>query len=57
MTKGNINFIIHWLVVLSPENFEAFKKEYGIGFRSEYCILDPLAYEVTQNNNKKTAVY
>ncbi|MBJ7880884.1 hypothetical protein [Gelidibacter salicanalis] len=57
IANGTVNFIIHGLVAISPETFNAFKEEYGIGLISGSCVVDPISYEVAQNNNKKLAAY
>jgi len=55
--NGTINFIIHGLVALSPSAFEAFKNDYGVGFISQNCVLDPTTFNKTMNNNKSIAKY
>ncbi|MCK0124917.1 hypothetical protein MWU76_10945 [Gelidibacter sp. F2691] len=57
ITAGRVNFIIHGLVAINPDNFQAFKKEYGIGFLSENCVIDPLTHKTSQDNNKAIAAY
>ncbi|WP_299394738.1 hypothetical protein [uncultured Gelidibacter sp.] len=57
ISKGTVNFIVHGLAAISPETFEAFKNEYGIGFISKNCIVDPITYKTSQDNNTKIAAY
>lgn len=54
---GIINFIVHGLVPPEPEAVEIFKNEYGIGFTSENCVVDPMSFKIAMNNNKKIEAY
>lgn len=55
--KGSINFIVHGLMALSPESIKVFKDEFGVGFISENCVVDPISYRTAMNNNKKIQEY
>lgn len=57
IAAGTVNFIVHGLVAIPPDTYQAFKKEYGIGFISENCALNPQTYKTTQANNKVLAAY
>lgn len=57
IAKGFINFVNHGLVALHPETYKAFKNEYGVGFVTKNCAVDPISYRITNNNNKTIAAY
>ena len=57
IANGTINFIVHGLFAPDPEKVQAFKMSYGVGFISENCVVDPIAYKVAMNNNKKIDAY
>ena len=54
---GTINFIVHGLVPPNAEAVEIFKKEFGIGIRSENCAIDPISFKIAMETNKKLEVY
>ena len=54
---GTINFIVHGLLAPDPEKIKAFKKSYGVGYRSENCVVDPISFKVAMSNNKKIEAY
>lgn len=46
-----LNFILHGLNNSQRTEFSSFKKEYGIGFVTENCVVDPLSFSKAINNN------
>lgn len=57
VNDGSINFIFHGLMSLSPEAVKTFKDEFGVGFRSENCVIDPISFKMAMNINKKLEMY
>lgn len=53
----SINFIVHSLITISPEQIEAFKKMFGLGFRIENCVVDPISFKTAMSTNKKLELY
>ena len=54
---GTINFIIHGLMPSELQAVELFKTTYGIGFISENCVINPLAFKMTLHINKRIQDY
>lgn len=54
---GSINFIVHGLVAPDPEAVNIFKMEYGVGFTSENCAVDPISFQIAMTTNKKIEEY
>ncbi len=57
MALGTINFIVHGLVAPNADAVNFFKTEYGIGFLSENCSVDPISFKIAMNINKKLELY
>lgn len=57
VANGAVNFILHGLVEINIETYQAFKNTYGVGFISKNCVIDPISYKTAVNNNKKVAEY
>lgn len=57
VNNGTINFIVHGLIALSPEDIRPFKDVFGVGFISENCVIDPISFRTTMNTNKKIQDY
>lgn len=54
---GSINFIFHGLMSLSPEAVKSFKNDFGVGFISENCVIDPMSFKMAMNINKTIEKY
>lgn len=57
ITLGTINFIVHSLVALHPESAKSFKNEFGVGFISQNCVIDPVSFKIAMANNKRIETY
>ncbi len=57
INNGTINFIVHGLLAINPEAIKIFKVDYGVGFISENCVVDPIAFKTATNTNKKIEAY
>ena len=51
------NFILFGIVNHQTIEMLKFKKKYGVGFKFETCVVDPMSYKITSQKNKKTAIY
>tara|TARA_R110002124_G_scaffold38485_3_gene122110 strand:+ start:291 stop:920 length:630 start_codon:yes stop_codon:yes gene_type:complete len=54
---GHIYFILHGLDNSIPEEYIAFHNKYGINVRKENCVLDPVSFKMTTENNQIIAKY
>lgn len=57
ITDGSINFIFHGLTTLSPEAVNMFKEEFGVGFISQNCVVDPISFKIAMVTNKKIELF
>ena len=49
---GSLNFIIHGIDHSIPQEYQKFKEKYGIGVVKENCLIDPLSFKKTTENNQ-----
>lgn len=54
---GKVYFVAHGLDSSIPEEYVAFQKKYGISIKKENCVLDPLTFKETTENNQAIANY
>ena len=52
ISQGTLNFIIHGIDSSIPEEYVRFKEKYGIGLIKENCVIDPLSFKKTRENNQ-----
>ncbi|WP_027127504.1 hypothetical protein [Gelidibacter mesophilus] len=57
ITQNTINFICHGLVSLNSESVQSFKNEFGVGFISQNCVIDPVSFKIAMANNKRIETY
>jgi len=48
----NLNFIINGIDNSIPKDYIKFKEKYGIGLVKENCVIDPISYKKTRENNQ-----
>ncbi len=52
-----LNFIIHGINNKTPENYSEFIEKFGIGFKTENCVVDPISFKKATENNKRIIEY
>ena len=52
ISEGTLNFIINGINSSIPEEYVKFKEKYGIGLIKENCVIDPLSFKKTTENNQ-----
>jgi hypothetical protein len=52
ISQGTLNFIMHEINSSIPEEYVRFKEKYGIGLIKENCVIDPLSFKKTRENNQ-----
>jgi hypothetical protein len=52
-----LNFIVHGIQNNTPENYSEFIEKYGIGFKTENCVVDPISFKKATENNKRIIEY
>lgn len=52
ISQGTLNFIMHGIDSSIPEEYVRFKEKYGIGLIKENCVIDPLSFKKTRENNQ-----
>ena len=52
ISNDNLNFIINGIDNSIPEEYVIFKEKYGIGLRKENCVIDPISFKKTRENNE-----
>jgi len=57
IAEGTINFIMHGIDSLIPEEYLKFKEKYGIGLVKQNCIIDPLSFKKTSEYNQMICDY
>ena len=55
--SGQAHFIMHGLNNEIPDEYIVFQKKYGVFLKKENCILDPLTFKATTQNNQIIANY
>ncbi len=50
--NGTLNFIMHGINNSIPKEYLKFKEKYGIGLIKENCVIDPLSFKKTTENNQ-----
>jgi hypothetical protein len=53
LINGKLNFIFHGINDSPIENSFIFKEKYGIGFKTENCVVDTLTYKKSVENNQR----
>ena len=57
INNKKLNFIIHGINNNTPENYSEFMEKFGIGFKTENCIVDPISFKKATENNKRIIEY
>ena len=57
ITAGQVHFITHGLDNAVSEEYVDFHKKYGISIKKENCVLDPITFKKTTENNQIIADY
>jgi len=57
ISAGNLNFITHGIDDSIPKEFSDFKVKYGIGLIKENCVIDPISFKKSTENNIMIADY
>lgn len=52
ISQETLNFIMHGIDNSIPEEYIRFKEKYGIGLIKENCVIDPLSFKKTRENNQ-----
>jgi hypothetical protein len=52
ISQGTLNFIMHGIDSSIPEEYIRFKEKYGIGLIKENCVIHPLSFQKTRENNQ-----
>jgi hypothetical protein len=52
IANGTLNFIINGIDSKIPEEYIKFKEKYGIGLIKENCVIDPISFKKTRENNE-----
>ena len=52
ITDGTLNFIMNGIDSTIPEEYIKFKEKYGIGLIKENCVIDPISFKKTRENNE-----
>jgi hypothetical protein len=52
ISDGTLNFIMHGIEGSIPKEYVAFREKYGIGLIKENCVIDPLSFKKTNENNQ-----
>lgn len=52
-----LNFIIHGINNNTTENYSEFMEKFGIGFKTENCVVDPISFKKATENNKRIIEY
>ena len=50
--NGTLNFIMNGIDSSIPEEYVRFKEKYGIGLVKENCVIDPISFKKTIENNE-----
>jgi hypothetical protein len=57
ISEGTLNFIMHGIDSSIPEEYVTFKEKYGIGLIKKNCVIDPLSFKKTRENNQMIFEY
>ena len=57
LLTGDLNFIIHGIDNVIPDEYIKFKDKYGIGVLKKNCLTNPLDYEQARKNNRLISNY
>ena len=57
INSKKLNFIIHGINNNTPENYSEFIEKFGIGFKTENCVVDPISFKKATENNKRIIEY
>ena len=57
INNKNLSFIIHGINNEIPEDYSDFIEKFGIGFKTENCVVDPITFKKTTENNKRIIEY
>jgi hypothetical protein len=57
IAAGQVHFIMHGIDNSIPDEHIVFQKKYGISLKKENCVLDPLSFKRTTENNQIIANY
>ncbi|AJR03883.1 hypothetical protein AW14_09865 [Siansivirga zeaxanthinifaciens CC-SAMT-1] len=57
LLTGDLNFIIHRIDNVFPDEYIKFKDMYGIGVLKKNCLTNPLDYEQARKNNRLISNY
>ena len=57
IAAGQVCFIMYGIANSIPDEYIAFQKKYGISLKKENCVLDPLSFKRTTENNRIIANY
>jgi hypothetical protein len=52
IASGTLNFIMNGIDSTIPEEYIKFKEKYGIGLIKENCVIDPISFKKTRENNE-----
>lgn len=52
IADGTLNFIMNGIDSSIPEEYVKFKEKYGIGLIKENCVIDPISFKKTRENNE-----
>ena len=50
--NGTLNFIMNGIDSSIPEEYVGFKEKYGVGLVKENCVIDPISFKKTRENNE-----
>jgi hypothetical protein len=52
IASGTLNFIMNGIDSTIPEEYIKFNEKYGIGLIKENCVIDPISFKKTRENNE-----
>ena len=52
IANGTLNFIMNGIDSKIPKEYIKFKEKYGIGLIKESCVIDPISFKKTRENNE-----
>lgn len=52
IANGTLKFIMNGIDSTIPEEYIKFKEKYGIGLIKENCVIDPISFKKTRENNE-----
>lgn len=57
IVSGQFNFVINSIDSSIPREFIDFQNKYGVGLIKENCVIDPISFKKTRQNNQMIADY